>query len=98
MQREGYDLMSQDPMFASLILGLATQAEQALGGQLPGGVPASLSAREVARSLIDTLGMLEQKTRGNLEGEEQKLLTEVLTQLRFRFVSTEKHQAGGAVQ
>jgi hypothetical protein len=90
--------MSQDHLFASLILGLAAQAEQALGGQLPEGVPGGLSPREVARSMIDTLGVLEQKTRGNLQADEQKLLTEVLTQLRFRFVSTEKHQSGGTVQ
>jgi hypothetical protein len=44
----------------------------------------------VARALIDTLGMLEQKTRGNLEPDEQRLLTEALTQLRFHFVQTEK--------
>ena len=83
---------------ASLVVGLAAQAEQALNGQLPGGVPAGVSAREVARSLIDTLGMLEQKTRGNLEGDEQKLLNEALTQLRFRFVSTEKQGQAGTVQ
>lgn len=82
--------------FASLIVGLAAQAEQAIQGQLPGGVPAGVSARDVARSLIDTLGVLEQKTRGNLEADEQKLLAEALTQLRFRFVSTEKQ--GGTVQ
>jgi hypothetical protein len=87
--------MTQDRLFPSLILGLAAQAEQALGGQLPGGMPAGLSPRDVARSLIDTLGMLEQKTRGNLEPEEQKLLGEVLTGLRFHFVSTEKPPAAG---
>ncbi len=79
--------------FASLVVGLAAQAEQAIQGQLPGGVPAGVSSRDVARSLIDTLGALELKTRGNLEPDEQKLLAEALTQLRFRFVSTEK-QAG----
>jgi uncharacterized protein DUF1844 len=83
---------------ASLVVGLAAQAEQAMNGQLPGGVPAGVSAREVARSLIDTLGMLEQKTRGNLEADEQKLLSEALTQLRFRFVSTEKQGQAGPVQ
>jgi hypothetical protein len=75
---------------ASLVFGLAAQAEQALTGKLPEGAPAGTSPREVARALIDTLGMLEQKTRGNLEAEEQRLLTEALTQLRFRFVQTEK--------
>ena len=78
-----------DQHFASLILGLAHQADQALGGSLPAGV-GQQDAREVARTLIDTLGMLEQKTSGHLDAEEQKLLTEALTALRFRFVTTEK--------
>ena len=34
--------------------------------------------------------MLEGKTAGQLDPEEQKLLTEALTALRFRFVTTEK--------
>jgi hypothetical protein len=79
-----------NPLFASLVLGLAHQAEQALAGTLPPGVPGAPEPREVARALIDTLGMLEHKTAGHLEAEEQKLLNEVLTSLRFRFVSMEK--------
>ena len=75
---------------ASLVLGLAAQAEQALNGTLPPGTPGGTSPREVARALIDTLGMLEQKTRGNLDPDEQRLVTEALTQMRFRFVQTEK--------
>jgi hypothetical protein len=74
---------------ASLIFGMTAQADQALNGQLPAGVPNGASARDVARALIDTLGMLELKTKGNLDADEQRLLTEALTQLRFRFVSTE---------
>jgi hypothetical protein len=76
--------------FASLIVGLAHQAEQAIQGKLPEGTPGAPDAREVARTLIDTLGMLEQKTRGQLDADEQRLLTEALTAIRFRFVSTEK--------
>jgi Domain of unknown function (DUF1844) len=76
--------------FVSLVLGLAHQADQALAGTLPPGAPGNPDPREVARTLIDTLGMLEQKTRGQLEPDEQRLLTEALTGLRFRFVSTEK--------
>jgi hypothetical protein len=75
---------------ASLILGMAAQANQALDGQLPAGVPNGASNRDVARALIDTLAMLEQKTRGNLDADEQRLFTEALTALRFRFVSSEK--------
>ncbi len=35
---------------------------------------------------IDLLGMLQEKTRGNLTAEEQRLLENGLTELRFRFV------------
>jgi hypothetical protein len=42
----------------------------------------------VGQALIDTLGMLQQKTAGHLEADEQKLIDEVLTALRFRFVQT----------
>ncbi|HWA57020.1 MAG TPA: DUF1844 domain-containing protein [Gemmatimonadales bacterium] len=84
--------------FASLVVGLAAQADQALNGQLPGGLPAGVSARDVARNLIDTLAVLEQKTRGNVDADEAKLLAEALTQLRFRFVTTEKPGQGGPVQ
>jgi hypothetical protein len=78
--------------FASLVLGLTQQAEMAMQGKLPPG-PEGASppdARQVAQMLIDTLGMLEQKTKGQLEADEQKLLTEVLTALRFHFVQTGK--------
>ena len=40
----------------------------------------------LARHSIDLLGMLQEKTRGNLSVEEQRLLENGLTELRFRFV------------
>lgn len=40
----------------------------------------------LARDVIDVLGVLEQKTAGNLDAEEQKLLTSVLAELRTKFV------------
>ncbi|MFI5209263.1 MAG: DUF1844 domain-containing protein [Gemmatimonadales bacterium] len=76
--------------FASLVLGLAHQADQALGGQLPPGadrIPGA-DARQMAQALIDTLAVLEEKTRGHLDDAEGKLLGEALTALRFRFVQT----------
>ncbi|MDZ4673655.1 MAG: DUF1844 domain-containing protein [Gemmatimonadota bacterium] len=76
--------------FASLVMGLAAQAESALQGNLPPGMeklpPAEV--RRIAQSMIDTLGMLETKSAGNLDPDEQRLLTEALTALRFRFVQT----------
>lgn len=79
-----------NPHFASLVMGLAAQAEAALQGRLPPGieVAGATDARQVAQAMIDTLGMLEQKTRGQLDAEEQRLLTEALTALRFRFVQS----------
>lgn len=73
--------------FASLVMGLAAQAGAALEGQLPAEAK-GVDAREVARTLIDTLGMLEQKMAGHLDDDEARLLTELLTNLRFRFVQT----------
>lgn len=40
----------------------------------------------MAKQIIDTLGMLEEKTRGNLEADEDRLLKSVLYDLRLRFV------------
>jgi uncharacterized protein DUF1844 len=40
----------------------------------------------VARHSIDLLAMLQEKTRGNLTTEEQRLVENGLTELRFRFV------------
>ena len=40
----------------------------------------------MARHSIDMLGMLQDKTRGNLTTEEQRLIENGLTELRFRFI------------
>jgi Domain of unknown function (DUF1844) len=75
--------------FASLILGLAAQANAALDGQLPPGAAdaGAADARQLAQALIDTLAALEEKTRGNLAPDEVQLLTQALTTLRFRFAT-----------
>jgi hypothetical protein len=39
-----------------------------------------------ARHTIDLLAMIQEKTRGNLSMEEQRLLDNSLTELRFRYV------------
>jgi hypothetical protein len=77
-----------NPHFASLVLGMAHQAETALQGQLPAGAGEGVDPRQVAQALIDTLGMLAEKTTGRLETDEQQLLDQALTALRFRYVQT----------
>jgi len=83
-----------NPHFASLVLGLAQQAEAALQGKLPPGAEqlgSQISARQVAQTLIDTLAMLQAKTEGKLEPDEHQLLEATLTAVRFRFVQTGGH-------
>lgn len=82
------------PHFASLVLGLAQQAESAMQGNLPPGAEqlgGQVNARQIAQTLIDTLGMLQSKTEGKLEPDEKQLLETTLTAVRFRFVQTGTH-------
>ncbi|MGZ3418839.1 MAG: DUF1844 domain-containing protein [Polyangiales bacterium] len=44
----------------------------------------------LARQTIDMLGMLQEKTKGNLSGSEERLLDQVLYDLRLRFVELSK--------
>jgi tellurite resistance protein len=74
--------------FASLVLGLAQQAEAALGGHMPQGAEGLGDSRKAAQMLIDTLGMLADKTAGRLDPDEKQLLEQAVTSLRFRFVQT----------
>ena len=83
-----------NPHFASLVLGIAQQAESAMQGKLPPGAEqlgAQANARQIAQTLIDTLGMLAEKTEGRLEPDEKQLLETTLTAVRFRFVQTGVH-------
>ncbi len=41
---------------------------------------------ELARHTIDVLGMLEEKTRGNLTKEEEEFLKNVLFELRMKYI------------
>ena len=73
--------------FEFLALSLRTQAEVHLG-LLHFGPPEEKPAPQLdlARHTIDMLAMLQEKTRGNLSMEEQRLLENSLTELRFRYV------------
>ena len=44
----------------------------------------------LAKQTIDLLGLLEEKTKGNLSGDEERLLSQVLFDLRMRFVEIQK--------
>lgn len=80
--------------FEFLTLSLKTQAEVQLG-LLHFGEESERPKPDLrlARHTIDLMGMLQEKTRGNLTLEEQRLLDNSLTELRFRFVQAQE-QAG----
>lgn len=48
------------------------------------------SDRLIARQTIGTLEMISEKTRGNLQPEEEKLLESILFELRTKFVAVRK--------
>ena len=53
-------------------------------------VAAVTSNMELARHNIDILGVLQDKTKGNLDDEESKLLETVLYDLRMKFIEKGK--------
>ena len=50
----------------------------------------------LAKQNIDILGMLEEKTKTNLTGDEERLLAQVLFDLRMRFVEKSKQASSAA--
>jgi hypothetical protein len=89
------------PTFEFLVFSLKTQAEIRLGLSPFGGEGEREEADlPSARHAIDMLAMIAEKTRGNLSMEEQRLIENSLTELRFRFVqvteSTAKQKAAAA--
>ena len=74
--------------FSTFILSLSTSALYQLGlVSGPDGDKIDLPDRALARQTIDTLEMLQRKSRGNLDEEEMKLFESLLYELRMRFVS-----------
>lgn len=77
-------------LFLQLVLGLQQAAMVALGklmNPMSGKIERNL---EGARNTIDTLAAIEARTRGNLESDEQRVLTQVLTELRMNYVDEVK--------
>jgi hypothetical protein len=79
--------------FEFFVLSLKAQAEMTLGllhfGEEKDRPKPDL---RIARHTIDLLAMIADKTRGNLSIEEQRLLENSLTELRFRFIQVSEAQ------
>jgi hypothetical protein len=72
--------------FPTFIISLSTQALMHLGeipDPLSGNVEMDIS---VGKQMIDIIGMLSEKTRGNLDQGEEKLMEDILFNLRMKYV------------
>lgn len=79
--------------FSDVVRLMASQAAMYLGIIPEPQSQQRILAPDMAKTHIDILGVLEEKTKGNLSDEEDKELSETLRELRAIFVETT-----GAVQ
>ncbi len=80
-------------LFLQLVLGLQQAAMVALGklmNPMTGKLERNL---EAARNTIDTLAAIASRTQGHLESDEQRVLTQVLTDLRMNYLDEVKKGA-----
>lgn len=96
MKREAEQPPGQPPTqdlptldFVTFVLGLIGTAYVHLG-DAPN--PEGHSERNLllARQDIDLLGLLQEKTKGNLTGDEERLLEQALCDLRMRWVEVSR--------
>lgn len=72
--------------FTTFVVGLSTQALAALG-EIPDPVSGQrIKDLNAAQQLIDIIGMLQEKTRGNLDQTESGLVEAMLFDLRMKYV------------
>lgn len=71
--------------FSSLIVSFASSAMAQLGEGPDGEIDL-----ELARHSVDVLSLLREKTKGNLDEEEAKLLDTLLYETRMKFMEKTK--------
>ena len=77
--------------FSTFVLSLIHSALVHLGdAPQPGAEEHRERNLPLARQTIDLLGILQEKTKNNLSGEEERLLDQALFDLRMRFVEVSK--------
>ena len=80
--------------FSSFVVSLASSAMLHLGLAPHPGTGRTEVSLPLARNTIDLLGILKEKTAGNLDEDETKLLESVLFDLRTRFVELAGEESG----
>jgi hypothetical protein len=76
--------------FTTFVLGLASTALIHLGATPNPETGTSQVDLVLARETLDLISLLREKTRGNLTEDEQRVLENVLADLRLRFVEASR--------
>jgi Domain of unknown function (DUF1844) len=97
-KQEGFKIPLPPASFSFIVLSLRAQAEMQLGLMHFGDDPKPEPDLQMSRHTIDLLGVLAEKTKGNLELDEQRMLENSLTELRFRFVQASDAAAKSTTQ
>src|SRR5438552_7061064 len=86
---EGFEIPdSRDPAsFINFIMSIASNGASALGMIEHPVTHQREVDLELAKHWIDVLGMLHQKSKGNLTSQEQQILEGLLSDLRMQYVS-----------
>lgn len=79
--------------FTTFMVGLSTQALAALGEISDPVSGARSKDLQAAQQLIDIIGMLREKTRGNLDRDEDGLIEAILFDLRMKYVELARQSA-----
>ena len=74
----------------TLVLSLSHSVLLSLGDAPDPATGERLVDLPLARQTIDLIALLQEKTRGNLTGEEERVLSQALFDLRMRFVEIVK--------
>jgi hypothetical protein len=83
---EEFDIPLPPATFDWLVLSMSMQAEMHLGHIRTTPEEKPKANLKAAQHTIDMLALIQDKTKGNLTYEEERLLSNTLTELRFRFV------------
>ena len=86
----GEEQQIPQPSFSMFISSLSMQALIFLGEIENPMTHKTEKNLDQARYIIDTISLLKDKTKGNLDGEEERILSEVLYDLRMAYVQAAK--------
>jgi hypothetical protein len=85
-ERPGQDASLPEITFPSLLLSLSTSALIQLGEIQDPGSKQTVKNLPLAKQTIDLIGMLKEKTKGNLTSDEEKLMENILYDLKLMYV------------